>query len=498
MSGLVLLPVLAPFLAAVAAILVRRRPAFQRTLGLVGALGGLGAALALLGVVWRDGMQVLRLGDWPAPYGIILVADLFSAVMATLAGVTGVLVLLYSTVTIDHRREAFGYYPLMLLLLMGVNGAFLTGDLFNLYVWFEVLLMASFVLLTLGGERGHIAGGFKYVTLNLLASTLFLTGLGLMYGMTGSLNLAALAQSLRSAPYPGLIMTVSMLFLLAFGIKAAVFPLFFWLPASYHTPPVAVSALFVGLLTKVGVYALVRVFTLLFVQDAAFTHTLILVIAGLTMISGALGALAHTDLRRILSFLVISHIGFALMGLGFYMQRGLAGTVFYIVEDMLVFPALFMASGLMQRLGGSFEIGRLGGLYRTQPFVATLFLIPALSTAGVPPLSGFFAKLALIEAGLESGQFIIIGAALLTSLLSLVIVTRIWSEAFWREAPAAEGGPAAAGPRRLPGAAVGPVAVLALLLVLIGLGAGGVYAIAEQAAGQLLDPARYISVVLGN
>jgi multicomponent Na+:H+ antiporter subunit D len=225
---------------------------------------------------------------------------------------------------------------------------------------------------------------------------------------------------------------------------------------------------------------------------------LILVIAGLTMISGALGALAHTDLRRILSFLVISHIGFALMGLGFYMQRGLAGTVFYIVEDMLVFPALFMASGLMQRLGGSFEIGRLGGLYRTQPFVATLFLIPALSTAGVPPLSGFFAKLALIEAGLESGQFLVIGAALLTSLLSLIIVTRIWSEAGWREAGAAEGGPAAAGRRRLPGAAVGPVAVLALLLVLIGLGAGGVYAIAEQAAGQLLDPARYISVVLGN
>jgi multicomponent Na+:H+ antiporter subunit D len=500
MNHLVILPLLIPFLAAVAAFLVRRRPLFQRTLGLAGPGGVLLAALVLIVAVWRRGVHVLHIGDWPAPFGITLVADLFSALMVVLAGVIGFLVTLYSLISVDVRRASFGYYPLLLILLMGVCGAFLTGDLFNLYVWFEVLLMASFALLTLGGERGQIEGGFKYVTLNLIASTLFLTALGLVYGMTGTLNMAALARSLPAAPYPGLLLTVSMLFLVGFGIKAAVFPLFFWLPASYHTPPVAVSAVFVGLLTKVGVYALVRLFTLLFVQDVPFTHTLILVMAGLTMVSGALGAVAQTDIRRILSFLVISHVGFALMGLGFFTLRGVAGTVLYIVEDMLVLPALFMGSGLAHRLGGSFELSQLGGLYRMRPLVAVLFFVPALSIAGIPPLSGFIAKLALLQAGLERGQFVIIGTALAMSLLTLVSVTKIWSEAFWKAMPPQAGSVPLheVRPQRIPVSMIVPVVVLTLLLVLVGVGAGAVYEIAAHAADQLLNPAEYINRVLDN
>jgi multicomponent Na+:H+ antiporter subunit D len=495
MNSVVLLPLLIPLITAALAILARRRPLVQSTLGLIGSGGVMLATLLLLLVVWRDGAQVLHLGDWPAPYGITLVADLFSATMAALAGVTGFLATVYSVSSIDQRREAFGYYPLLLLLLMGVCGAFLTGDLFNLYVWFEVLLMASFVLLTLGGERGQIEGGFKYVTLNLIASTLFLTALGLLYGMTGTLNMAALAQSLRTAPYPGMILTVSTLFLVAFGIKAAVFPLYFWLPASYHTPPMAVSALFVGLLSKVGVYALVRVFTLLFVQDVAFTHTLILLVAGLTMASGALGAVAQTDMRRILSFLVVSQVGFAIMGLGFFTSRGVAGTVFYIIEDMLALPALFMAAGLVQRLGGSYELAQLGGLYRSRPLVAALYFVPALSISGIPPLSGFVAKLALIEAGLDRSHFVIVGTALAMSLLTLLSVIRIWSEVFWKARPASsEEAPA----RRLPATMIVPVAALALLVVLAGVGAGPVYALAARAADQLLNPAGYIARVLGS
>jgi multicomponent Na+:H+ antiporter subunit D len=490
-----------PFVAAVAALLVRRRPLFQRTLGLAGSGGVLFAALVLTVAVWRDGVHVLHVGDWPAPFGITLVADLLSALMVMLAGVIGFLVTLYSLISMDVRRASFGYYPLLLILLMGVCGVFLTGDLFNLYVWFEVLLMASFVLLTLGGERGQIEGGFKYVTLNLIASTLFLTALGLVYGMTGTLNMAALAQSLPATPYPGLILTVSMLFLVGFGIKAAVFPLFFWLPASYHTPPVAVSALFVGLLTKVGVYALVRLFTLLFMQDTAFTHTLILVLAGFTMVTGVLGAVAQNEFRRILSFHSISQVGYMLMGLGLFTPLALAAALYFMIHHSVVKTNLFLVSGVVYEMQGSYELKQLGGQYRAFPALAALFLISALSLAGMPPFSGFFAKLSLVQAGLELGEYGIVGVSLAVGALTLLSMAKIWAEVFWKASPAT---PAADGPalhliphRRLVVLLV-PVTVLALMAVLMGVLAEPMLALVTRAAAQLLDPTEYINRVLGS
>lgn len=498
---LVLSPILIPFLAAVCALGVRRRPLLQRGLGLAGTTALFAAAIMLFAVVWRDGIQVAQVGDWPAPFGITMVADLFSAVMVLMAGTLGLLVTIYSLVSIDLRRQAFGYYPLLLLLLMGVCGAFLTGDIVNLYVWFEVMLIASFVLMTLGGEAAQIEGGFKYVTINLFSSTLFLTAIGILYGLTGTLNMAQLSQALQTTPYPSVVSTASMLFLVAFGIKAAVFPLYFWLPASYHTPPVAVSAVFAGLLTKVGVYALVRVFTLLFVQDAAFAHTLILVIAGCTMVSGVLGAVAQSEFRRILSFLVVSHIGFAIMGLGVFTPQGIAGSVFYLIEDMVVLPALFMLSGIVRHIGGSYELKRLGGLYASAPLVAVLFFIPALSLSGIPPLSGFFAKLALIQAALAAEQYGIVAAALSVSVVTLFTVTKIWSEVFWKRRPHADhlssDAGVAAQQRTVPRTMLLPVVALVLLCVVIGVGAEWVFTLAQLVAQQLLDPTEYVARVLG-
>jgi multicomponent Na+:H+ antiporter subunit D len=501
MSTLVLLPILIPFLTATAALLVRRRPLFQSALGIAGSAALLLVSIMLLVTVWRDGIQVLQVGDWPAPFGITLVADLLSAIMVVLAGVTGFAVMVYSLVSMDQRREAFGYYPLLLILLMGVCGAFLTGDIFNLYVWFEVMLIASFVLLTLGGERGQIEGGFKYVTLNLLSSSLFLTAIGILYGLTGTLNMAALAQSVRTTSYPGLLLVTSMLFLIAFGIKAAAFPLYFWLPASYHTPPAAVSAIFSGLLTKVGVYALMRVFTLIFIQDVAYTHTIMLFVAGLTMVSGVLGAVAQNEFRRILSFLIVSHIGFAIMGLGFFSTRGLAGAVFYIIEDIIVLTALFMVSGVVERMSGSGELRQLGGWFRAQPLVALLFFVPAMSLSGIPPLSGFWAKLALIQAGLAGGHYLVIAVALCTSILTLFTVTNIWAEAFWK-APPRSGAPTNEHDQplhrqRAPRVMLAPVIGLALLTVVLGIGAEPVFTLASCAAEQLLNPDGYIVRVLG-
>jgi multicomponent Na+:H+ antiporter subunit D len=281
-----------------------------------------------------------------------------------------------------------------------------------------------------------------------------------------------------------------MLFLVAFGIKAAAFPLFFWLPASYHTPPPVVSAVFAGLLTKVGVYALVRMFTLLFVGDVAYTHTLILAIAVPTMLVGALGAIAQIDLRRLLSFGVVASVGYMLMGLGLLTPLALAGTVFYVVHDGVLKTCLFLGAGALERLAGASAIDRLGGLYRTHPWASWLFLVPALSFAGVPPLAGFFGKLALVQAGLAAGQGVVVAAALAASALTLLVVARVWS-ALW--APPAT--PVACAPT--PALLLLPVAALAALVVLGGLAAEPLFLVSRTAADQLLDRGQYIRAVLG-
>ncbi len=445
MNLLLVLPLILPLTMAAISLLAWGRLRVQRSLAVAGTAALLVVGLILLESVWTDGICATQMGAWPAPYGITLVADLLSAIMVVLAGITGLAVAVYSLASMDERREALGYYPLLHILLMGVCGAFLTGDLFNLYVWFEVMLMASFVLLALGGEPGQIRGAIKYVTLNLLASAVFLASVGILYGLAGTLNMADLAGKLDSLPQPGTVTALALLFLIAFGIKAAVFPLFFWLPASYHTPPVAVSAVFAGLLTKVGVYAMIRVFTLLFVHDQAYVHTLILIIAGLTMLTGVLGAAAQHEFRRILSFHIISQIGYMIMGLGLagvtaspqLATLALAGSVFYIAHHIIVKTNLFLVSGVVRRVCGSFELKDLGGLYRSSPGLAILFLIPALSLAGVPPLSGFFAKLSLVQAGLGIGQYAIVAVALVVGLLTLFSMTKIWAEAFWKPQPAA-------------------------------------------------------------
>jgi multicomponent Na+:H+ antiporter subunit D len=497
MANLLILPLLAPFFAAALALLWRGSRAVQHAAALLGAAGILGAGIALIGIVARQGPLALEVGSWPAPFGIVFVADLFSAILVMLTGAIGLAVVSFSIQAIDQERERFGYYPLLLILLMGVCGAFLTGDIFNLYVWFEVLLIASFVLLALGSERAQMEGALKYVTINLLASTLFLVAVGLLYAEVGTLNMADLARVLPQADSPGLITAIAALFLLAFGIKAAMFPLYFWLPAAYHTPPPAVSAIFAGLLTKVGVYALLRIFTLIFVADVGYTHTIVLAAAGVTMIVGILGALAQTELRRILSFLIVSHIGFAVMGLGLYTPAGLAGAVLYIVEDMVVLTALFLASGIIAQATPDDNIQDLGGLYKSAPLFAALFLLPALSLAGVPPLSGFFAKLALLQASLAIGQYGIVAAALITSLLTLLAVSRLWSEIFWKPYPRRR-------PLALPRFSArnamlwAPLAALAATVVLLGVAIGPAFRLASEAGQQLFDPSAYLLAVLGD
>ncbi len=497
MTWFLSLPILLPLATAILAYLLRSSRAGSRWISLVGSLALLAVAAGLLAAVWDQGLISAQMGAWPAPFGITLVADLLSAVMVLITAVTGFAVAVYALADIDARQESLGYHALFHVLLAGVCGAFLTGDLFNLYVWFEVMLIASFGLLVLGQSKAQLDGGIKYVTLNLVSTVMLLTGIGLLYGMTGTLNLADLHGAVAAVENQGLLSVIAVLFMIAFGIKSAVFPLFFWLPASYHTPAVAVSAVFAGLLTKVGVYALIRMFTLVFTHDLGFTHGLLLVVAALTMVTGVLGAAAQNEFRKILSFHIVSQIGYMILGLALYTPLALVGAVFYLVHHIIVKANLFLISGLAKRLTGSFDLDAIGGLYKSSPLLAALFLVPAFSLAGFPPLSGFWAKFLLIQASLETGAYVAAAVALAVGLLTVFSMTKIWAEAFWKNHPAELSPSLATLERHELFVLLTPILVLAALTVTIGLAPEPFIVFAERAAGQLLDPTEYVRGVLG-
>ena len=493
MNGwLAALAALIPLAAAAATLLAHSRPRLQTTLSLGFATALLLDAALLLAAVWRDGIVVVQASAWDAPFGITLAVDTLGAVMTLIAAITGLACLAYATAEISEQDRRAFFHPLSHVLLAGVCGAFVTGDLFNLYVWFEVLLIASFGLLVIGGSKAQTDGAVKYVALNLVATSLFLLATGLIYGLTGTLNMADLALAVPRVENVGVLNAAAMMLLAAFGMKAAVFPLFFWLPAAYHTPLVSVSAVFAGLLTKVGVYALIRVVTLIFTHDPAWTNTLLLWTAGLTMLTGVLGAAAQNEWRRILSFHIISQIGYMVMGLAIGTRLAIVGAVFYLVHHIVVKANLFLIAGVARQLSGSMELKRSGGLYVAAPWLAVLFFIPAFSLAGFPPLSGFWAKYIVIKAALDERGFWIAAAALVTGLLTIYSMTKIWGEAFWKPHP--DGAvPATAAPRAM----VAPIAALAACTVVIGLFAQPFLAVAERAAAELTEPARYITAVLG-
>lgn len=490
MSSVALLLVI-PLGTVLATLLASRSRVLQRWLSTAGAAALLGAAIVLVADVWRHGIRVVAVGSWPPPFGIVLVVDHLSAAMVLATGVIGLAVIVYSLASVDPQRESLGYHPLCHIQLLGVIGAFLTGDLFNLYVWFEVLLIASFALLVLGNDPAQLRGAIKYVLINLLSSLLLLSAVGLLYGATGTLNMAHLARRLPTLDAPELITALSVMLIAAFGLKAAMFPLFSWLPAAYHTPPVPVMALFAGLLTKVGVYALIRVFTLLFSHAPGFTHELLLFLAGATMLTGVLGAVAQDDVRRILAIHIVSQVGYLIMGLALFTPLALAGAVFYTLHVMVVKVNLFMIGGEMRRLGGSFDLNRGGGLYERQPLLAGLFGVSALSLAGFPPLSGFWAKLMLVMAGLQAGRYTIVAVALLVGLLTTFSMLKIWLRGFWK--PGIEQLGSDQPGHRV--ALLGPIVALAVLILAVGLWAQPLMDLASRAAAELLDPQRYIEAV---
>lgn len=426
---LIIYPIIVHLLTAILLLFFWMKPQVQRSISILGNVIGIIIAGFLFQYVWQEGIQSIQTANWKAPFGITMVADTLAVTLVLLTNIVALSIAIFSTETMLSSRIKFGYYAIFHFLIMGLSGAFLTGDLFSLYVWFEVIIISSFVLLTMGGRKIQIEGAMKYFTLNMISSIIFLTGIAMVYGVTGSLNMADLSHIVQEVENKGLIRTISLIFFIGFGVKSGVFPLYFWLPASYHTPPTAVSALFAGLLTKVGVYAMIRMFTLIFPLDDV-NQTIMMTVAALTMFFGGIGALVQKDILKVFSYLIICHIGFMVGGLSLFTQVALVGTVMYMFHDIIVKATLFMMGGVMYRIFGTTKMDKMGGLMDEYPKLSLLFAIPLFALVGVPPLSGFWPKVSLFSASYDTKDIVLLLFFIFASLITLIIVAKIWNNVF--------------------------------------------------------------------
>ena len=375
----IFIPLLLPLFSGIFCLIFWRKLLIQKVFFLIGAGSSLGFCCNLVAKVWTHGIISVQAGNWKAPFGITFVADLLSTGMMVVVAFVTLMIAVYSEGSIDKSRARYGLYPILLFLLFGIFGALLAGDIFNLYVWFEIIMVASFVLLALGGTGIQLEGSIKYLAINFLASSLIIAGVAVLYGITGTLNMADLALKVASYKHIALPNLAAVFVIVGFGVKSAVFPLYFWLPASYPTPPVAITAMVGGVLTKVGAYVLIRYFTLIFTQDILFTHHLFVYAAALTMMTGAVGAIAQIDFHKILSFSIVSQIGYIIMALGLFTPLALAAATFFLIHSVLIKTNLFLISGVVYASNRSYKLNELGGIYKRFPLVALLFLISGLS-----------------------------------------------------------------------------------------------------------------------
>ena len=491
MNNLVLMPILIPLTIGMILILFRKNIILQRIFSSLTFIATGIASLLLMKQIKTNGAQTLELGGWEAPYGIVLVADMFSALLLLTTSFIALCCILYSFRTIGRERELFYFYPLFLFLITGVNGSFLTGDLFNLYVNFELMLLASYVLITLGGKKVQLGESIKYVLVNIVSSFFFLVAIAYLYSITGTLNLAHLSVRVAEVGQNGLLTTVALLFLIVFGIKAGLF-LFQWLPGSYSAPPTAIAATFAALLTKVGIYAIFRMFTLVFYHQQEITHLFIGILAALTMLLGAFGAVAYWDIKKILTYNVIIGAGLILAGLATFTFDGFLGSIYYLMHDMIIKALLFLIGGTIIYLTGTSKLKEISGLIRNHPYLGWMFFIAVLSISGIPPLSGFLGKVFITKGAFEAGYFWLGAIGIITSLLVLYSVMKIFMNVFWGETTLTTD--------MEQGTTKGimlPLVLLTIATIALGLGAEGVIEYVELAAQGLLDPDLYIHAVFG-
>ncbi|NLL53240.1 MAG: Na+/H+ antiporter subunit D [Peptococcaceae bacterium] len=490
MNNLLVLPIAVPVIVGMVMVIFRNILWLHRLLSLLTtAFIGI-VAVCLMDQIKLTGVQALYLGGWKAPFGITLAADMFAVLLVLVTAIVTFCCLCYAFSSLGMEREKYYFYPLTLFLLAGVNGSFLTGDIFNLFVCFEVMLVASYVLISLGGTKIQLRESVKYILINMITSSLFLVAIAYLYAMLGTLNLAHLSVRVAAAGQDGLLTAVSFLFLIVFSIKAGLF-LFFWLPDSYSAPPTAIAAIFASLLTKVGVYAIIRMFSLVFYHDLSVTHLFIGILAAVSMVLGAMGAVAYWDLKKILTYNVVVGVGFILAGFASFSLVGMRGTVYYLIHDMIVKALLFLLGGTIIHLTSTTKIKEMSGLIRLHPQLGWMFFVAALSLSGIPPLSGFIGKIFITKGTFQSEYFWLGSIGLLTSLMVLYSVMKIFMNAFWGPALTEETEKVTTDGLLL------PIAILTALTIALGLGAEVIHEYVDIAAAGLLDSQGYIDAVLG-
>ena len=507
----IILLVIIPLIAGLISIALINRKVLSRLVGVLSYTMMLGLSLSLVLKITHapesQSVLVSQMGGWTAPFGISIVFDSLSGMLICAAAAVGLGAYIHSFSIIDTRTERRYYHPLMQLLMFGVNLSFLTGDLFNLFVAFEIMLMASYALLVIGTSLAQLRQAYKYILLNVLASTIFLMSAGMVYGMFGTLNIADLARIVAeidadpNRSLPAGFQALAVMFLLVFGLKGAFFPLWFWLPDTYYTIPISIAGLFGGLLTKVGVYTVARLFPLIFASDGLggtsnIIKVLLIVAAAFTMFLAVLGAVSQHNVRKILSIHVISQVGYMVFGIAVMSGHALAGCAFYMIQHMVVKCALFLCCGVMEKHAGTDDLDKLGGLLKRDWPLAVLFFIAAMSLVGLPPLSGFFGKMVIIKEGFGQGQWYLGVIGLITGALTLLSMLKIWSYGYWNPDKA----PTATKPavvRTSCRSAYAGIAMLVCFALFLGFGAESVYRVANRAGDQLENPKTYITAVLG-
>ncbi|AST92577.1 Na+/H+ antiporter subunit D [Sutcliffiella cohnii] len=491
MNNIVILPIIIPMITGLFLILFRRNIKLQFLLSLISlSLTGISAAY-LAYQVKESGIQTVQVGGWSAPFGISMVADMFSMILVITTSVVAIAGILYASKSIEESRKRYFFYPFYLFLIVGVNGSFITGDIFNLFVCFEVMLIASYILISHGGTKIQLRETVKYVLVNIVSSALFLVGIAYLYAITGTLNMAHISMRIAEVGQDGLLTTVSIVFLVVFSMKAALF-LFFWLPGSYSAPPTAVAAIFAALLTKVGIYAIFRMFTLVFYHEPHITHLIIGILGAITMIFGAIGAIAYWDLKKIIGYNVIIGVGFIIVGLASFTAVGLTGSIYYLVHDIIIKALLFLIIGTVITLTGTSNLKDISGLIRLHPSLGWMYFITALSLAGIPPLSGFLGKIFITEGSFEANLTWLGAIGLISSLMVLYSVIKIFLYGFLGETTISE--------EMEKGSTKGimlPIAVLTFLTISLGLGGELLAPYVNIAVDSLLNPIQYIDAVIG-
>lgn len=498
---LLVAPVVLPAVIAPIAMLLMRR---HRPLALAVSLGGgiamLVASIALFVLAQDDAIRSYALGAWPAPFGIVLMLDRLAATMLVLAAVLGTVVLVHAVVTGADQR-GWHFHPLFHFQLMGLNGAFLTGDLFNLFVFFEVLLIASYGLMLHGQGALRLKAGVAYVVVNIVGSALFLIALGLLYGLTGTLNMADLAVKVAAlgAGDQGLLRVAGLLLLTVFALKAAVVPIHLWLPRTYAATTPVVAALF-AIMTKVGVYAMIRTVPLIFGAKAGAAAWMpapyLLPAAILGAILGFVGVLVARGMREQAAFAVLASTGTLLMAVSFWQQATLAAALYYLVQATLAGAALFLVADVTMRRRGQYADAIVPSpRFAGQDGAGLLYLIAAIAAVGLPPLAGFVGKLLILDASFAlPGWQVVWTTILVTTLVGVIGFSRSGSTLFWKEAPPAAA--AIAGTSRSRAEFVAPIVLLALLAGLT-VTAGWVTAQTRATAAQIMAPERYVTAILG-